>query len=265
MKMKKPKAFSVSVRQAYASIAPFICATGIAGLCFVGLLDVDPHVSQWPQMLTAAGSVDLLIGLAMLKKVIILVGAIPCAAMFCTDWNSQYVRFFAIRTGIGRYIRSRYLTAMLVSFLVIFVGMAGFFLIIVLKVPLFMSDLTDVYPPFAVFAESFFPFSYILAEIFCFALFGAFNATLGMTVSAYIPNRYVAVFTPMITCYFLEEITLKFPRWINFYALSHITPMTGQGAASNLAYYIAFYAVLMCFSGFVFSRQVKRRIRNEVV
>ncbi|MDR1882323.1 MAG: hypothetical protein LBR26_06020 [Prevotella sp.] len=263
--MNKVGLIRMAVFQTLHSSLPFVVMIGIAGLCFFSLLDHMPDVGSWPQTTSVAIMLDLLIGLAAFKKFLIIFAAIPCAAGFCTDWNSRYIRFVIIRSDSRKYIWTKLVACAVVTFLVVFIGMSIFVIAAGVKIPLFFEDMTETHLPFASFATGIFPFAYVLAMITVFALFCSFNTTLGLMVSAFIPNRYVAVIAPMICAYFLEELTARFPAWLSFYALSHAVDVIGQGGGISLLYYISFYCVMVFMVGLVFSRQVKRRIRDEVV
>jgi hypothetical protein len=97
-------------------------------LCIIGIHKyvVFDHL----QSMDVLYFLELLTGLSMFKKLLIIVAGMPFVIGFCQDWNSQYVRFLVIRSGIKRYICSKILVCAASSLLAVIIGMALFLLLI---------------------------------------------------------------------------------------------------------------------------------------
>jgi hypothetical protein len=75
---------------------------------------------------------------------------------------------------------------------------------------------------------------------------------------------YVALGTPLIFGYLLEELTYKLPDAINLYMLSHSAKIINGSAVLNYIYTIFVFLLLITSFSIVFAYFVKRRIRNEM-
>lgn len=69
---------------------------------------------------------DILIGLSVFKKLIIIFSALPCETGFYDDWKHQYIKNIVIRTGRRNYIISKIVVCVSISFLVVFLGILIF-------------------------------------------------------------------------------------------------------------------------------------------
>ena len=69
---------------------------------------------------------DILIGLSVFKKLIIIFSALPCVTGFYDDWKHQYIKNIVIRTGRRNYIISKIVVCVSISFLVVFLGILIF-------------------------------------------------------------------------------------------------------------------------------------------
>ena len=69
---------------------------------------------------------DILIGLSVFKKLIIIFSALPCVTGFYDDWKHQYIKNIVIRMGRRNYIISKIVVCVSISFLVVFLGILIF-------------------------------------------------------------------------------------------------------------------------------------------
>lgn len=238
----------------------------ILGVCLICCFSIKDEYSLSKSMSSAYHFFDLLIGFTMYKKLIVLIAAIPFTASFCSDWNCQYIKPIVIRSGIFQYSFAKVFTCFLSSFLVVFIGLSLFIMLLVTQIPLYPNSAEPfATPPFAELAQGSFPILYIAAEGFVFSLAASFWSVVGLAVSAYIPNRFVAISTPLIASYILEELTSFFPDWLNLYYLTRSSDVLHQGAVVSFCYFFLIFVVLSFFVGIIFYRQVRRRMRNEVV
>jgi hypothetical protein len=136
-----------------------------------------------------------------------------------------------------------------------------------LKMPLMPVDNLQNYviPPFASLAYSTFPILYLLARATIFSQSAAFWAVAGLAASAYLPNRFVAIATPVIASYLIEEVASFLPIWLNIRVLSRSGDVLKQGPAISFAYFVFVFLLFSFLLGLVFSHRVRRRIRSEIV
>lgn len=250
--------------QILKSPAIYLSVLGVAIICFIS---VQPYMDQKVEGGGVAYYFDLLLGLSMSKKLITLCSALPGVALFCGDWSCQYIRPVVIRSGVKAYIRSRCLTCFLSAFATSFLGMTLFIACLSTKMSVFnLQNMEDqVSPPFAVLAYSPLPVLYIFAHIFVFSLAMALWAMVGLALSAYVPNRFVAVATPVVASYLVEELTGLLPRFLNIYSLTRSGDVIGQGAAVSFLYFVFFFVSLSTVFGVIFYFRVRGRIRNEII
>ncbi|MCJ7840774.1 hypothetical protein MUB24_07615 [Lederbergia sp. NSJ-179] len=260
----KRRAFTMSAMQVSSSPAFYLSIIGVTVLCFISVWD------ELDAMGPAYGVYyyfDIFIGLTMFKKLVVLFAALPYVASFCSDWKYQYLKPVVIRTGAKRYVWSKVITCFLSGFLTVFIGVLLFCLLLLLKMPLFPSeDLENIISPlFSPLAEGAFPLLVVLAESFIFSLAAALWTVVGLAVSAFIPSHFVAVTTPVIASYILEEVTKLFPSWLNLYLLTRSADVLQQGPLISFVYFCFVFLLFAALVGCLFDYQVRRRIRNEVV
>lgn len=264
MKPKK-RLFRVAALQVLRSPLFYLAVAGACGACFLAVQDYL-NQTDLSKGGSAAYFVDLFFGLSMYKKLVTLFAAIPFAASFCSDWNCQYIKPLVLRGGLRRYVWSKVCTCFYSAFAVVFFGMALFTLLLCGFMPLFPADLTNtVRPPFGPLAYGPVPFLYLAAQIAVFSLVTAFYVVTGLAVSAYIPNRFVAVAAPIIASYLLEHLSYFLPVWLNLSVFTHSADVIHRGPALSFAYFFFVLLALSALAGLLFGRQVKRRVRNEVV
>ncbi|MDC3424449.1 hypothetical protein NC797_07995 [Aquibacillus sp. 3ASR75-11] len=259
----KRRAFTMSSLQVFSSPAFYLSIIGVTGLSFISIWE---RISASEVGLTVSYSLDIFVGLTMLKKLVVLFAALPYAASFCSDWKFQYIKPVVIRTGLNKYVWSKVFTCFLSGFLTVFIGLIIFITILAFKMPLISYENLDtsIFPPFGPLALDL-PILYLLAKIFVFSLAAALWTVVGLTISAFIPIHFVAVAAPVIASYILEELTMSLPKWLNLYLLTRSANVIQQGALVSFTYFIFIFILFSVLAGMLFSYQVRRRIRNEVV
>lgn len=235
----------------------------VAGVTLIGFISVQPYFSADDKGASVLYYFSLLLDLSMSKKLITLCAALPGVVLFCNDWSCQYIKPVVIRSGVKRYAFSRCLACFLSAFALSFLGMAVFVFLLSLKLPL--MDINFVDGTFAPLADSPLPALYILAHIFVFSLAMALWAMVGLAVSAYIPNRFVAVTTPIVASYLIEELMSFLPPFLDTYYLTRASNVLGQGAAVSFVYFLFFFLAFSMLLGIVFYFRIRGRMRNEVI
>ncbi|WP_400243113.1 hypothetical protein AB3U99_18705 [Niallia sp. JL1B1071] len=261
--MMKRRALSMSFMQVYTSKVFYLAIIGVTVLCFISVWDSlkMPGVS-------VSYLIEIFIGLAMFKKIVVLFAAIPFVSSFCSDWKCQYIKPVIIRSGINKYIRAKIITCFVTGLITVFLGLLLFILLLSFRMPIFPIENFGniVYLPFSPLATSNFPISYLIARCFVFSLSAALWSVVGLTVSAFIPIHFVAIASTVIASYFLEQITYFYlPDWLNLYKLTGSEDVIHQGPYISLFYFIFVFVSFSALAGLLFQYQVKRRINNEVV
>ena len=254
MKRGKRHIFLMNVRQILSSPILYLCIVMVAVLCAASVKETVFDVTI--PRIDLAYVMDLLMDLSLFQQLVILLAAIPTAAGFCNDWCCQFIRPVVTRSGIRRYALSKLLICALTSFLVV----------MILYLPAAHDNpINAPVPPYGSLLEGPAPFLYILCVASLFALSASLWAVVGLAVSARLPNKFVAVSTPLIASYLVQELTKSLPPQFNLYYLSRARNILGQGAAVSFLYSAFVFMALIGLAGYFFYVTVQRRVQNELV
>ena len=207
--------------------------------------------------------VELLIGLSMFQKLLLVLAAIPFVGSFCDEWNDGYIGNVVLRCGVKKYARAKIWSCALSSFLTMFLGITLYVLILSIKYKLFnyIDYKSDVYADLINIS----PLMYTYTNITIFSLGMSVWCVLGMVVSVYIPNKFVALSSPIILSYLLTEVTNKFPGFINMHSLVTLNLNLNKGMLINFTYNIGILIFLIILLALLFRRIVGRRVSNELI
>ncbi len=205
--------------------------------------------------------IDLMINLGMFKKTIVFFSAFPFVTVFYDDFNSKFIYSVVLRSGENKYILSSVICCVMTGFSALFLGIIAFFSMLSLLYPCQAYETIGVYSTIALNHPIFFVF--IITSIF--SLYASIWTVAGLTLSSLLPNKYIALGSPLILGYILEELTYKMPVCFNLYKLSHGYAVFDNSVYWNYIYTIAVFVLVIVVEGCIFSRVVKRRIRNELV
>lgn len=263
----KRRVFFMGFMQIFQSPLFYLAIIGLCGMCFISVWQYLTGMDGNFKGTNVLYFFEIFIDLTMFKKLVVIFAAIPFAASFCSDWNCQYIKPVVIRSGVRKYTWSKVTICFISAFLTVFVGLIIFILLLSLKMPILpVENIQDsVVAPFAPLATGPLPILYILARVFVFSLAAALWSVVGLAISAYIPNRFVAIASPVIASYLLEELTSYLPGWLNIYYLERSRNVIKEGPAVSFIYFCFIFILLAIISGLIFSRQVRRRVQNEVV
>ena len=204
---------------------------------------------------------DVMLHLGLFKKVMVFFSAIPFVTVFCQDYNSGYIKSLILRGGERSYAWSNVIVCALSGFTAIFLGMLSYFCILSFFCPAQPYQVTGVYSNVA----SNSPVLFFMIISVVFSLYATMWSVVGLTLSSILPDNYVALGSPLIFGYILEELTFGFPSFINLYDLSHNVGLFKQSPLLNFLYTIGVFILIIAIAGCVFSYFVKRRSRNEMV
>lgn len=262
MKTKR-RIFFVNCLQLLQNPWFYLCTVGVCILAFFSIRD---YYQDFPGQ-DVYYYFDLFRGLSMYKKLLAVFAAVPFCASFCSDWNCQYIKPVIVRCGLKRYTISKVAACFLSAFATVFLGLCLFILLFLTKQPLYPDQPASEFalPPFGSLVKSPIPALYILAEVCVLSMACALWAVVGLAISAYIPNRFVAIATPLIASYLLERLTGYLPYFLDLYKLTNCSDVIGQGPLLSFGYFTLVFVGFSCLAGWAFHHQVKRRVRNEVV
>lgn len=230
---------------------------GAAAVCFIRFL------SGWTSA-TVSGEFDLMLTLDSSRKLIAIFAALPFAANFAEEWNNSSTILISTRCGERKYIFANVSCVFISSTLVAFLGTMIFAVALSFFMPVYIDDGNPLFPPYGELLTTDFPMLHIITEAFVFAVSCAVWSEAGLMLSAFFPNKYVAMLSPFVASYIVERITLQFPAPLNLWYLS-ISVLAWDNALAQFFYTIGVFVLLSAVCGTVFWIVVRRRIRNEIV
>ncbi|WP_444643187.1 hypothetical protein ACRQU7_01465 [Caproiciproducens sp. R1] len=239
-------------------------------LCFsCNWTDISQVFSQGNHNIDVTYIFTILMGLGEFKNMILIAAALACVGNFCSDWNHQFIRPVVIRCGARKYSHSKIFSCLISTFLTVFIGLLLFVFLLSLRIPLhqegsFSSSLV-LNKPYDYLINGDFPILYFIVKIFILSIACAFWGIVGLCVTSYIPNHFVAVASPFIAYYLLGEFGEYLPNFMNFRMLAYSYDVLGQGVVITAVYTILFFGVLSALAGRLFTKNVQRRVSSEML
>lgn len=190
------------------------------------------------------------------------------SASFCVDWQSRFDYLLIARSKKNMYLLSKCLATVIAG------GMS-----VALGALLYMGALCmiqpEILPPESLIEMQFSwqAFGDLLVQGKAGLFFGAylliiflqaaFFACLGLTASAYLPNKYVAYIVPFILGFFMNQAAniLKLPVWLDPIKLA-TAKVTRTPTTTILLGAMALYFSLTVVCMWIFIRRAKRRLAN---
>lgn len=211
------------------------------------------------------GEMYLLINLDSFRKIMPIFGALPFAANFAEEWKNGVTVSCVSRCGAAKYAVSNVVMCFACALFSVFLPMILFAWLYSFGIPLIGSNYDSFINnvPFGFFIKHNMPFMYIVVESFIFAECGAMWAVVGLMISAFFPNKYIAVVTPLVAGYVIERITINFPDMFNLWYIS-VSTLHWESLWGQIAYSVLFLLLLAAICGVIFGITVKRRVENEI-
>ncbi len=244
-----------------------LTATAVAAIVASALAYVSNYIEDLLQdyplyVLNAFASVSS----GTMSQLTLLLCALPCATIFCTDWNTQFIKFSYVRSKPYNYSLSKVLACAVTAALVVAASQLLFVGLLSLKSPFvnaaedlsgYLADLRG----FDVFWRQDNIFLYMASHILVKALWGAFYAVCALWASTKIPNLFVVLAMPILLHYlvFNAHYYVPIPQWAD----PELVVVSGVDLGSpglSLLYAVLYFCVLIGLVGFFFSRGVNRRV-----
>lgn len=193
-----------------------------------------------------------------------LIAALPAAATFAIDWKSGYAFPAVLRSGTGRYLRSKLAAALVAGGLAPLLGRLAF---AVLLHVLYRGDVAQAAQLFGTDGAMAIAFTGPAGYVAYFAgalavqfVAGAFWALAALAFSAYVPNVLWTVCMPLILYrLFLEvDIWTGLPNWLNLSLLQDSE--AGLAFVPGLLAALGVFCALSAVAAALFYRRAKRRL-----
>lgn len=197
-------------------------------------------------------------------RILILAGALPMAASFCDDWQNSYIRSAVIRSGSKGYITGKIISFCIIVFITNFVSMSAYSVICGIISGCGYDTICDYYLFYDV-VNSNVPFMYIVILTYLYSIVNTMYAVWGYAMTALLPNKFVAVMSPLFMGMIMSEITRHGIVQFNPYKISVGNEYLGYNTPLNLLFSTIIVLVYILIAAYFFKKIVERRIRNEIV
>jgi len=207
------------------------------------------------------GEFELLLCFDTIRKTIAIFGALPFASNFSTEWNSGASNMYITRCGVVKYSAANVLVTYSSAFICVLFGMLIYAGAISCFMPFCEINAATFSQPYGFLLKTDFAFLYIVLRAAVFASSCAMWSVIGLTLSAFFPNKYVAICTPFAASYIIERITIQFPTPFNLWTIS-ISMLQWENSLLMFLYSVGIFTALAAICGVVFTLKVKRMVQN---
>lgn len=206
--------------------------------------------------------VNALTGSGSFMFILCIAPIFPYGISFVSDMEDKAFSFWIIRTGVKKYGISKFITSVIAGFLTVGAGIYFFSLIMSIFFPLF-TDIPsgDTY---TMLLKDNKPWIYILATAIHYSLSGALFAGLAMAVSAFIPNKFSVIITPIVIYFLTLRVTAQFslPAFLKPNILVQGVYYCDSIIAAFL-YKLIPVLIILVFLLYVTVRQIEKRIEKS--
>lgn len=184
---------------------------------------------------------------------------------FCKEWISHFDRFILTRSSVKGYIYGKVLGNVIAIYSSMAIAVTVFILFFHFYLKLDIVDYSIIesqmngYAPYGNIISGGKPILYFVIISTIFATGVIFLTLLGMVISLYFPNRFVALASPYISYYLLCSITLFFPEPLEFLGIFMGTITISDYMGLNFLYNIGILIFLIIIASVGIRRKVERR------
>lgn len=199
------------------------------------------------------------------KPIMIILLSIIFTTEFCKEWISHFDRFILTRCSVKGYIYGKILGNIVAIYCSMAIATTVFVLFFHLYFKLDFVDYSDMesqingYWPYGDIIFKGNPIWYFVIISTIFATAVIFLTLLGMVISLYFPNKFVALAAPYICYYLLCSITLFFPEPLEFLGISMGTASVGNNMLINFLYNMGILVIFIIIVAVGIRRKVERR------
>lgn len=212
---------------------------------------------------TVMERINMFLDLDAFRKVTVLFAALPFTANFSDEWRSKITTYCVTRKGVKKYAFSNVILCFVTSFVALFLGIMLYML-----GASFFSEFDRPDPniytrmPYHKLLNDGPRWLYPIVRVFVFSVSGGMWCVMGLMLSALIPNKYVAVCSPVVASYIVERITMQLPPRLSLYSLSMSVPMV-VNSTFTFIYTILIFTGISVVCGWIFYYVLRKRVRNE--
>lgn len=186
---------------------------------------------------------------------------VPCVTIFCDDYTSGYIKSILSRSSKRKYIRECINCCSITGGLAVF--LPDFFCgltFLTAADPHIQNEYNSSYALYSGIEYIWEGRLMLIIFLFFSFLFGVVWANIGLCISAYTPNRYVAMAAPFAICYGIHLICERIDILGVLSPLNMIQPTYGR--FPGLIYPIVYQLVLLSGAIILFYQRINRRLLN---
>lgn len=198
-------------------------------------------------------------------SVLLILGAsFAYSSSFALDLQTRYVFLYLSRIPKKVYLLSKCISVALAGGMTLTCGASIFIIIICITQPCILPDAqsfsNQAFSDLIIHGDALL---FFLAYLYIIFISGAFFSSLGLCISSFWPNRYVANVTPFVLGFALNQIAnvLHLPIWLDPVKLS-TARVIGVSTPVILCMVTITFTCLTIICDVVFIRSGRRRITN---
>ncbi len=237
----------------------YVGILGVFFLCFTEFIDNDFDG-------TVMYHIDIFLYLGQYRKALAVFAALPFAANFADEWISGTTKECVVRVGIKKYAMTNLLFCWLSAILTVFLGMMLFTLTCSFIIPVSEPYTNPNYFLFAQFLYKQQGEIYIVLKVLIFAVSCGMWSVMGMLLSVFFPNKFVAICTPFVASYAVERITEQWSGNLNLYYVSLGVLLYDDFGSDLLGflYCVGLFTAWAAILGIIFYVFLKKKVQNGI-
>lgn len=186
---------------------------------------------------------------------------LPCATIFCDDYNSGYIKSILCRSNKRKYIANCIICCSISGGIAVLLPdllCSGIFMLVAEPhLPNAYGSSFDLYSSIEFIGGGRLM---ILVFLFFSFLFGVVWANIGLCISAYAPNKFIALAAPF-ALYYGANLILQRTEYLEILSPVNMIQPT-YGGLPNLLFPIAYQLALLCGAIILFCKRINRRLQN---
>lgn len=203
-----------------------------------------------------------------IANLLFLAATFTYSASFCIDWQTRFTFPLIIRSGKTAYMLSKCIATAVAGGLSVAIGAAIFIGCVCVTQSSILPSVYEIKMEFAnqAFGDLLLKGQaplFFISYLYIIFMQAMFFSSLGLMMSSYWPNRYIAYISPFALSFMLNQIAnfLSLPIWLDPVKLA-TARIFGASASTILWIATATFLSLTIICDVLFIRTAKRRISN---
>ncbi len=198
----------------------------------------------------------------------LLFAAIPGSVIFCSDWENRFFRLSVVRCTKRIYGAASVCACFVSALITVAAGEWLFIGFLWLRYPLITPDSVLAmglgHTLYAGLMDEAGILVYFAIRICIKAFCGAFCAVFALWLSTWITNIFVALTSPIVFYFFLENVSvvLRLPGQFQIATLAKGHLMVGESLTLTVLYPVILFLAAGSLFGVFFSHRAKERVEN---